>query len=84
MLRAGDSSRGLTELPLLALLCNLGTQLSTYDSDGSSGAILPGTPVVLAPDFKNYTDAKDGPLKAGTVGVVAAASGGRLQVRDEH
>eukprot|EP00198_Chlamydomonas_reinhardtii_P009920 XP_001699257.1 predicted protein [Chlamydomonas reinhardtii] len=62
--------------------CDL--QVATYESNGDSGRILPGTPVVLAPDFARFSDAKDGPLRPGKVGVVVAVGGGEARYKVMH
>ncbi|KXZ46268.1 hypothetical protein GPECTOR_45g138 [Gonium pectorale] len=48
--------------------------IATYEAAGR-GSLLPGTAVVLAPSV-----ARDGPLRADTVGVVLAEKGGKYEV----
>ncbi|KAG2433117.1 hypothetical protein HYH02_012819 [Chlamydomonas schloesseri] len=62
--------------------CDL--QVATYESNGDSGRMLPGTPVALAPDYSRFSDAKDGPLRPGKVGVVVAAGGGEARYKVMH
>ncbi|KAG2435903.1 hypothetical protein HXX76_007098 [Chlamydomonas incerta] len=62
--------------------CDL--QVATYESNGDSGRILPGTPVLLGPDFGRFSDAKDGPLRPGKVGVVVAVGGGEARYKVMH
>ena len=56
--------------------------VSSFAAGGSSGAIVDGSRVVLAPDYKSYGDAKDGPLSPGDIGVVDAdGSTSRMRIK---
>ncbi len=58
---------------IMTRTCNMHAhhvQVSLYGSNGAVGALAAGTPVELALDFKQYGDARKGPLNPGKVGVV--------------
>lgn len=45
-------------------------QVAQYESNGATGALHPGCPMVLSSDSKRHGDAREGPLNPGKVGLV--------------